>query len=236
DNGKSTSTTGLTVTKAINLATPLAKMDNDVSVNNYTIQGKVFLDRNGNGVYDKKIDVPLEGVGVLINNQEFLTDKYGNYLGDNSIIDEIITLDVNRKTIDPMYKNSKGAIRIKARNSNSLKVDIPIEVVSMLTGNIWNTEDFTEREFTQNIVMSSIQLEKDGKVYKEIDPEFDGLFFFDDIPPGKYNMKFIYLGQENVKFSPENIEVNVKLQDPDEGEYFEGLDTKMVREEEVENT
>ena len=236
DNGKSTSTTGLTVTKAINLATPLAKMDNDISVNNYTIQGKVFLDRNGNGVYDKKIDVPLEGVGVLINNQEFLTDKYGNYLGDNSIIDEIITLDVNRKTIDPMYKNSKGTIRIKARNSNSLKVDIPIEVVSMLTGNIWNTEDFTEREFTQNIVMSSIQLEKDGKVYKEIDPEFDGLFFFDDIPPGKYNMKFIYLGQENVKFSPENIEVNVKLQDPDEGEYFEGLDTKMVREEEVENT
>lgn len=235
DNGKSTSTTGVTVTKAINLATPLAKVDNDMSVSDYIIHGKVFLDKNGNGVYDKKVDIPLEGVGVLINNQEFFSDKYGNYLGNNSIVDELITLDVNRKTIDPMYKNSKGALKIKARNSNSLNVDIPIEVVSMLTGNIWNTEDFTEREFIQNVVMTSIQLEKDGKVYKEIDPEFDGLFFFDDIPPGKYNMKFIYLGQDNVKFLPENIEVNVKLQNPDEGEYFEGLDTKMVREEGVEN-
>lgn len=233
EKGERTSRTGLNVVKAVNLATPLAKIDNDISVNSYTIQGKVFLDKNGNGIYDKG-EPTLENVGVLIDNKEFRTDKYGNYLGDGISVDKIITLDINRKTIDPMLKHTKGALRIKPIKSGTLKVDIPIEVVSMITGNIWNTESFTEREFIQNISMSTIQLEKDGKVYKEIDPEFDGLFFFEDIPPGKYNIKFIYLGQEDVKFSPESVEVNVKLTNPDEGEYFEGNDTLMIMEENVE--
>lgn len=233
ESGKRTSTTGLEITKAINLATPLAKVDNDMSVNSYIIQGKVFLDKNGNGLYDIG-EPPLKDVGVIIDNREFITDKYGNYLGDGLSTDGIITLDVNRKTMDPMLKHTKGALKIKPHKSASIKVDIPVEVVSMITGNIWNTEDFTEREFIQNISMSTIQLEKDGKLYKEIDPEFDGLFFFEDVPPGKYNMKFIYLGQEDVKFSPESIEVNVKLQNPEEGEYFEGNDTLMKREEDIE--
>ncbi len=100
----------------------------------------------------------------------------------------------------------------------------------MITGNIWNSEAYTEREFVQNISMTSIQLEKDGKIYKEIDPEFDGLFFFEDVPPGKYNVKFIYYGQENVNFSPETLEVDVKLTNPEEGEYFDGRDTVMIKE------
>lgn len=233
EKGNRTSRTGLDITKTINLATPLAKVDNDMSVNSYTIQGKVFLDKNGNGVYDTG-EPPLKDVGILIDNREFITDKYGNYLGDGLATDEIITLDVNRKTMDPMLKHTKGALRIKPLKAATLKVDIPVEVVSMVTGNIWNTEDFTEREFIQNISMSTIQLEKDGKLYKEIDPEFDGLFFFEDIPPGKYEMKFIYLGQEGVKFSPESIEVNVKLTNPEEGEYFEGNDTLMMKEEDIE--
>lgn len=225
--------TSLTATKVINLGTPLEKVSNDIPVNSYIVQGKVFLDRNGNGIYDSN-DTPLEGVGVVIDNTEFITDKYGNYLGDGVAYDEVINIDINRKTMDPMYKNTNGALKVKPRKSATLKLDIPVEVVSMVTGNIWNTEGFTEREFIQNISMTTIRLEKNGKLYKEIDPEFDGLFFFEDIAPGKYDMKFIYLGEDNVKYSPESIKVNVKLQDPEVGEYFEGNDTLMMKDKEME--
>lgn len=225
--------TSLTASKVINLASPLKKVDNDIPVNSYTVLGKIFLDRNGNGIYDSG-DTPLEGVGIFIDGVEFKSDKYGNYLGDGVVFEDVVEIEVNRKTMDPMYKNTKGALKVKPLKSATLKLDVPVEVVSMVTGNIWNTEKFTEREFIQNISMTTIRLEKDGKVYKEIDPEFDGLFFFEDIAPGEYDLKFIYLGEENIRYSPENIKVNVKLQDPEVGEYFEGNDTLMIRDEEEE--
>lgn len=230
---KTENRTSLSASKVINLASPLRKIDNDIPVNSYTVQGKIFLDRNGDGIYNSG-DTPLEGVGVFIDGVEFKSDKYGNYLGDGVVFDDVIKIEVNRKTMDPMYKDTRGELKVRPLKSATLKLDIPVEVVSMVTGNIWNTENITEREFIQNISMTTIRLEKDGKIYREIDPEFDGLFFFEDITPGEYELKFIYLGEENIRYSPESIKVDVKLQDPEVGEYFEGNDTLMIRDEEME--
>lgn len=220
---------GVEITKVIDLANPLKSINNEIPVSNYLIKGNVFLDKNGNGIFDNG-DTPLNNVAVVIDNRKFFSNEKGEYIATGSSDGEILEIDIDRNTIDPMMKNSKGKLRIKTKKSANLKLDIPIEVVSMITGNIWNSESFTEREFIQNISMTSIQLEKEGKIYKEIDPEFDGLFFFEDIPPGKYNIKFIYYGQENVNFSPENLEVDVKLTNPEEGEYFDGRDTIMIKE------
>lgn len=220
---------GIEITKVIDLADPLKSINNEIPVNNYLIKGNVFLDRNGNGIFDSG-DTPLKDVVVVVDNKKFLSNERGEYVATGSSDGEIIEIDVDRRSIDPMMKNSKGKLRVKTKKSANLKLDIPIEVVSMITGSIWNSEAFTEREFIQNISMTSIQLEKEGKIYKEIDPEFDGLFFFEDIPPGKYNIKFIYYGQENVNFSPENLEVDIKLTNPEEGEYFDGRDTVMIQE------
>lgn len=228
-NKNKTKRGGVEITKVIDLSNPLDAIDNEISVNSYLIRGKVFLDKNGNGIFDED-DRPLENVGVVIDNRKFFSNDKGEYIATGNSDGEVIEIDVDRNSIDPMMKNSKGKLRVKTKKSATFNLDIPIEVVSMITGNIWNSEAYTEREFIQNISMTSIQLEKDGKVYKEIDPEFDGLFFFEDIPPGKYNMKFIYYGQEDVNFSPNNLEVNVKLQNPEEGEYFDGRDTVMTKE------
>lgn len=70
-------------------------------------------------------------------------------------------------------------------------VDIPLEVISMITGNIWNTDDFSEKKFTQNIANTSIELIKDNEIYKEFDPEFDGMYFLDDdLLQGNINLSF----------------------------------------------
>lgn len=227
DNGeKGTIRSGIEMIKVMDLADPLKSIDNEVSVNNYLIKGNVFLDKNGNGIFDSG-DTPLKDVAVVVDNRKFFSNEKGEYVATGISDGEILELDIDRNTIDPMMKNSKGKIRIKTKRSANLKLDIPVEVVSMITGNIWNSDSFTEREFIQNISMTSIRLEKEGKLYKEIDPEFDGLFFFEDIPPGKYKIRFIYYGQENIKFSPLDLEVDVKLKNPEEGEYFDGRDTVM---------
>lgn len=54
------------------------------------------------------------------------------------------------------------------------------------------------------------------------------MYFLDDVTPGKYKLRFLYLGIENVEFEPKEIDIEVKLENLDEGIYIEGLDTRML--------
>lgn len=165
-------------------------------------------------------------------NDGRVEDKNGTYIADGIASNKIVTISLNRKSVDPGYKNSDGKIKIKVRDSSSLKLDIPVQAISFLAGNIVLTKDFTEKQFVQNLSLITILLEQDGEVITEIEPEFDGMYFFEDILPGKYTIKFNYLGYENVDFSNKSIDVEIK--NSDDGEYFDGLDTEMIKGEKEE--
>lgn len=165
-------------------------------------------------------------------NDGRVEDKNGNYIADGIASNKIVTISLNRKSVDPGYKNSDGKIKIKVRDSSSLKLDIPVQAISFLAGNIVLTKDFTEKQFVQNLSLITILLEQDGEVITETEPEFDGMYFFEDILPGKYTIKFNYLGYENVDFSNKSIDVEIK--NSDDGEYFDGLDTEMIKGEKEE--
>lgn len=218
---------GVSLGKIINLSNPLERVDNNAGVNDYIIQGYIFLDKNGNGIYDTG-DEAIEGAVLEVENYKVKSKKDGFYLLTGISEKDIVTLKVNRKTIDIMQKNTNGDTAIKVKNSRSINIDIPVETVSMITGNIWNTEDFIEKKFTQNIANTVIILEKNGELYKEIDPEFDGMFFLDDVSPGKYKLKFSYLGTDRVAFEPNELDVDIVVDNPYEGLYIDSLDTKMV--------
>lgn len=165
-------------------------------------------------------------------NDGRVEDKNGTYIADGIASNKIVTISLNRKSVDPGYKNSDGKIKIKVRDSSSLKLDIPVQAISFLAGNIVLTKDFTEKQFVQNLSLITILLEQDGEVITETEPEFDGMYFFEDILPGKYTIKFNYLGYENVDFSNKSIDVEIK--NSDDGEYFDGLDTEMIKREKEE--
>lgn len=165
-------------------------------------------------------------------NDGRVEDKNGTYIADGIASNKIVTISLNRKSVDPGYKNSDGKIKIKVRDSSSLKLDIPVQAISFLAGNIVLTKDFTEKQFVQNLSLITILLEQDGEVITETEPEFDGMYFFEDILPGKYTIKFNYLGYENVDFSTKSIDVEIK--NSDDGEYFDGLDTEMIKGEKEE--
>lgn len=233
ENGKRTTINSIETSKLIDLSSPLTKLDNNSSVIDSFITGYVFLDKNGNHIYDKD-EIPLNDVEVMVDNKGFYTNRDGKYIADAIPNNRILTLDINRKTIDPTLKNSDGKIKIKSRSSSILRVDIPIQPISILSGNIVLGEGYTEKQFIQALSMITIVLEKDGEVIIETEPEFDGMYFFEDILPGKYTIKFNYLGYENIRFSIQSIDIEVK--NSDEGEYFDGLDTELIqmREEERE--
>lgn len=228
EKGKHTNRTGVEVNKIIDLSDPKRQISKNISLSNSWIYGKVFSDKNDNGVYDEGEKV-LSDVGIMAQNKLFHSDGVGDYIAEGLYSAEVIELKVDRRTIDPMAKYLKDTLKVKTRKSAGMRIDIPISMVSMVTGNIWNTADFSEKEFLQHLTMITIILEKDGVVVAEVDPEFDGMFFFEDIPSGDYKMKFKYLGEDGIGFTFPELDVKVKLLDAEAGEYFEGFDTAIVK-------
>lgn len=226
ENKERVTTNSIETSKLVNLSSPISKVDNTASVSSAWLYGRVYFDKNGNHIFDSG-DTLLSGVEVLVDNKGFITDEDGKYIADSIVGDKVFAVDLNRKTLDPSYKNSDGKIKVKSRESATLKLDIPVQPISVLSGNIILTDEFTEKQFIQNLSLITILLEKDGEVVTETDPEFDGMYFFEDVLPGKYTIRFNYLGYENVKFSRDSIEVNIN--NSENGEYFEGLDTDMIK-------
>lgn len=188
------------------------------------IFGKVFLDSNGNEKYDVGEKL-LKNIGIKLNGETVLSNNKGKYFIDGVMPNTILELSLNGKTIDPMLKSNREKIIIVAKASEGIKIDLPVSPVSMVSGNIWMGDKINDRKFMRIISMTNISLERNGKVYKEIDPEYDGLFFFKDVIPGEYIIKFNYLGDEKIKFVQPEIPVNVKIETDEEGGYFEGFDT-----------
>lgn len=232
ENKERSTINSIETSKIINLKAPLEKIDNNASVNSSWIIGRVYLDKNGNHIFDSNEDIPLENVEVLVDNKGFITNKKGEYIADGISDNKIITLDINRKSLDLSYKNSDGEIKIKTKKSSTLRLDIPIQPTSILSGNIILGEEYTEKQFIQNLSLITIILEKDGEIVTETDPEFDGMYFFEDVLPGKYKIKFNYLGYENVEFSVKSIDIEINSSS--EGEYIEGLDTEMIKKRKEE--
>lgn len=119
--------------------------------------------------------------------------------------------------------------KVYTRASIGTRYDIGVQAVSMVSGNIILGKNISSQEFIRILSMTNVVLERDGELYKEIDPEFDGMFFFENVLPGKYKMKFNYLGSDSIEFTEESLDIDIKLIQEDEGEYFEGYEVVVNR-------
>ncbi len=63
--------TSLHASKIIDLSNPLMEKTKVMfSITGAWIHGKVFLDKNGNGIFDEG-DIPIPEAGVMVNNRTF---------------------------------------------------------------------------------------------------------------------------------------------------------------------
>lgn len=220
---------GMEVSKFIDLERPKENYDNRSSVTNSSIYGKVFLDKNSNDIFDEG-DIPIEDACVLIDGMKYYSDKNGDYIADGVPTPTVVELEIDRKTIDPMLKSTFSKVRIKTFPSTKMKLDVPLDIISIISGNIYNKLDIPENKFSRKLSLVTIELVKDGKIIDETKPEFDGMYFFEDVLPGKYKIRFVYLGPENIEFSSEELEIDIDTSGGDTGEYFEGYDVDLIYE------
>ena len=227
---------GVTIEKTFDLSN-LKRDIKDRQVDNSWIFGKVYIDSNDNGIYDDG-ETTLSDVALIVDGKRVVSDINGEYIISGLLPLENYKVEVDRKSIDPMLTQVIDKRKVQTRASIGTKYDVGVQAVSMVTGNINPGENISSKELIRILSMTNVILEKNGELYQEIDPEFDGMFFFENVLPGKYEMKFKYLGNDDVKFTQDKLDVNIVLDHEDEGEYFEGYDVLVNKydQEVVEKT
>lgn len=213
---------GITVEKTFDLSN-LKRDVGDRQVDNSWIYGKVYIDSNDNDIYDEG-ETTLPDVTIIVDGKRAVSDSNGEYIIQGLLPLEKYKIQVDRKSIDPMLTQVNDKKRVQTRASIGTRYNVGVQAVSMVTGNINHGDNISSKELIRILSMTNVILEKDGELYQEIDPEFDGMFFFENVLPGKYEMRFKYLGSDNIEFSEEKLDVNIELAHEDEGEYFEGYD------------
>lgn len=216
---------GVALEKSIDVSNVKRKIK-DREVENSWVYGKIFIDSNNNGKLDKG-EKGLENVGIEVDGRKTESDIDGNYLIEGLISQEEYQVLVDRKSIDPMLVQVNIKELIKPNASVGMNYNIPMQAVSMVAGYIVPKGDISDSEFVRYMSMVNISLEKNGEKLKETEPEFDGMYYFEDVLPGKYKIVFTYLGDEKIEFSKEKLDLEVVLEIEDEGEYFEGNDIEI---------
>ena len=227
---------GISVEKTFDLS-DIKRNIKDRQVDGSWIYGKVYIDANDNGKYDEGETV-VPDVALIVNGRRTISDENGEYRMSELQPLETYKVEVDRKSIDPMLNQVIDKKRIQTRASIGTRYDVGVQAVSMVTGNIIPHDNMTSDELIRILSMTTIILEKNGQSYMEIDPEFDGMYFFENVLPGEYEIKFNYLGSENIQFSEENLMLLVELNKEDEGEYFEGYDIfveKLDKKDDIES-
>ncbi|MGL4903913.1 MAG: hypothetical protein ACRC34_00190 [Cetobacterium sp.] len=213
---------GVNAEKVIDLS-DLKREVKDRQVDNSWIYGKVYIDSNDNSKYDIG-ETTLPEVVLVVDGKKVVSDKNGNYFISGLLPLENYKIRVDRKSIDPMLVQVVDKKEVQTRASIGTEYNVGVQAISMLTGNINSGENINSEELIRILSMTTITLEKEGEVYLEVDPEFDGMYFFENVLPGEYKIKFNYLGNDNIVFSEKSLLANIKLLKEDEGEYFEGYD------------
>lgn len=206
------------VEKAFYLGNPLLPINND-NVTDGWVEGKVFVDENGNGIMDEK-EAIYEGAEVTSPGGDSIVNDQGKYVIGNIANRDIHTVEINKESIDPMLIQGKEVIRFKGAISSGVKVDIPLVPVSMITGIIENNEVSSEREYNGVLAGLDVILKKDNEEIKRTQPEIDGYYFFEDILPGDYVVELVP-SSKRYKGDFDKQKIEIKIKTGREGDYYE---------------
>ena len=162
-----------------------------------SIQGRVYLDENGNRQYDAGTDEAMPGVHVRLNNgQESVTDANGNYSfprtapGETYLAVEIADIRANLIPANGLEQNLTVAPR------SFVTSDFRLVKSGSLSGRVWNDAN-ANGKFDEGEGLTDIHVVSSSG--KDTYTEPDGAFFLSELPPGEQT---IFIDE---RYQPEDL-------------------------------
>lgn len=200
--------------------------DNDIDVNNLSsLGGKIWNDINGNGIQEDN-ETLIEGIEVnlLDENKNTIdvteTDAFGRYEFDN-LNKGIYYIKVNKSdefNLAIKNKDNSDEDNIFSEDGCSSKIEIKDKIENYdidlamikpisISGFVWNDINWDNKKSENEYGISKmlVKLYKDGELFSKTTTDLNGKYYFDNLNPGKYKLKFFDLKNAYVPTTEDSI-------------------------------
>ena len=152
-----------------------------------TLNTRVFWDKDNSGTFSEG-DQPLSGISLLGPgvNKEITSDASGRLQLRNLPTFRGVGLSVNEDTLEDPYwqlRNTPDALYL--HNGAQADLDLPIVAVSEIEGQLFSADNNGQYPLKSTRLLLVNDL---GEVVATTVTEFDGLFLFDAVNPGNYQI------------------------------------------------
>ncbi|GEM_PF-4950295 len=150
------------------------------------VSASIFLDANGNGIYDENEEL-IEGaqLNAVQASRKAFSDSKGVAFIPDLPQGRITDIKIDRETLyDPFYISSNPGISLRPRPGVVKELQFPIVVAGEMDGNVNFIEDEEQKTPARQFKMSLIA--PWGEVIQSTYTAYDGFYVFTDIPPGIY--------------------------------------------------
>ncbi|MGL6118900.1 MAG: hypothetical protein ACRC0V_00180, partial [Fusobacteriaceae bacterium] len=174
----------------------------------------------------------LESINVSLQGKTVVTDENGDYFVENISSNTLYKVKLDKTYIDPLLYFDETKY-YKLMPSTGMKIDIPLQNTTSLSGNILIKDDELDDKklpFVYNKV--AIIVKKDGVELKRIKPEFDGFFIYDGMVDGEYSIELVS-GDSDYYFENKNYTVSIKSSQNETGVYELDDFILLKKEEEI---
>lgn len=171
-------------------------IDYDSSAGKSTIRGKVFIDENANGGFDKE-ERGLEGVIIETDGgKKGKTNVMGEYIITGVSSNVKRNLKVLGENMDIYYAipNDK---RIQALPGGVFDIDIPIIQMQTISGVVRFTDNFYYEEVMEILTNSTI-IAENRLTRKKYTVKLTDENYILDLPSGEYKINLLYDGEEKI--------------------------------------
>ena len=164
----------------------------DEDINKGLFEVIAFVDVNGNGTYDKKIDVPMKDIPLIANwlSENNITNKNGKVYSQ-SVEEGIYTLSIDMEnlpiTVAPL-SNDKIVNKIKIDGGKTTKLEIPlVSTVGSVSGVLKISDEFDRNLRISDFVV--VLLDQDGHEVNYSTVDETGDFYISGLAPGNYTLQ-----------------------------------------------
>ncbi len=190
-------------------------LENDFEVNSGQISGRVFLDREGDGVFDEQNDTLVSSIGEVRMQNEHSDLEYTIDIQDGNY--EYDKVAPGKYTIDTTISGGETFEGVEVEPGQETTRDIPVSTGNLTGGISYDIEDLEEETVTLSL--------RGADSTREILLGETGTFEFDNLPSGEYTLE---IEDEGYTFREGPQEIEIK-----EGEIKESFVT-VVRANRVE--